>query len=223
MVTKRQSHAATRIYAFLLKFWRANRFKLFQNIIKPSSAQTLLDVGGYPWGWLSVPPCVKSITCLNIHPIDWNTAQSPQHNISVTVGDARHMHEVEDHKYDIVFSNSVIEHVGEWQDQQAFAREVRRVGGKLWVQTPARECPFEPHYLAPFIHWLPKHWQKRLIRWCTVYGWIQRPSSEDIADMVTSIRLLKKSEMMALFPDCELLVETLWGVFPKSYIAVRKD
>ena len=132
------------------------------------------------------------------------------------------MHEVEGNEYDIVFSNSVIEHVGEWQDQQAFAREVRRVGGKLWVQTPARECPFEPHYLAPFIHWLPKHWQKRLIRWCTVYGWIQRPSSEDIAEMVTSIRLLKKSEMMALFPDCELLVETLWGVFPKSYIAVRK-
>ena len=81
----------------------------------------------------------------------------------------------------------------------------------------------EPHYLAPFIHWFPKHWQKRLIRWCTVYGWIQRPSSEDIAEMVTSIRLLKKSEVKALFLDCELLVETLWGVFPKSYIAVRKD
>ena len=132
------------------------------------------------------------------------------------------MHELEDNKYDIVFSNSVIEHVGEWKDQQAFAREVRRVGGKLWVQTPARECPFEPHYLAPFIHWLPKHWQKRLIRWCTVYGWVQRPSPEDIAEMVTSIRLLTKSEVKALFPDCEILVETLWGVFPKSYIAVSK-
>jgi hypothetical protein len=29
--------------------------------------------------------------------------------------------------------------------------------------------------------------------------------------------------MKALFPDCEILVESLWGVFPKSYIAVRKD
>ena len=222
MVTKRQSHATTRVYALLFKIWRAKRFKLFQNIIKPSSAQTLLDVGGYPWGWLSFPPCVKGITCLNVHPVNWDSQQSPQHNISVAVGDARHMHELGDKEYAIVFSNSVIEHVGEWQDQQAFAREVRRVGGKLWVQTPARECPFEPHYLAPFIHWLPKQWQKRLIRWCTVYGWVQRPSPEDIAEMVTSIRLLTKSEVKALFPDCEILVETLWGLFPKSYIAVRK-
>ena len=211
------------IYGAIFKVWRFRRFQLFVERIRPSMETSVLDVGGYPGTWTTFPPYAKSITCLNIHPINWNTAQFPKHNISVTVGDARHMHEVEDHKYDIVFSNSVIEHVGEWQDQQAFAREVRRVGGKLWVQTPARECPFEPHYLAPFIHWLPKHWQKRLIRWCTVYGWIQRPSSENIAEMVTSIRLLKKSEMMALFPDCEILVESLWGVFPKSYIAVRKD
>ena len=137
MVTKRQSHAATRIYAFLSKFWRAKRFKLFQSIIKPSRAQTLLDVGGYPWGWLSFPPCVKSITCLNVHPVNWDSQTSPQHSISVTLGDARNMSQTRDKAYDIVFSNSVIEHVGEWKDQQAFAREVRRVGGKLWVQTPA--------------------------------------------------------------------------------------
>ena len=210
------------LYSSIFKVWRAKRFRLFLQVIQPSKQSSLLDVGGYPWGWLNFPPCVKSITCLNVHSIKWENDRSPQHNISVTVGDARRMHEVEDNKYDIVFSNSVIEHVGEWKDQQAFAREVRRVGGKLWVQTPARECPFEPHYLAPFIHWLPKDWQKRLIRWCTVYGWVQRPSPEDIAEMVTSIRLLTKSEVKALFPDCEILVETLWGVFPKSYIAVRK-
>ena len=210
------------IYNVIFKRWRSKRFQLFVETVHPSMETNVLDVGGYPGTWTIFPPYAKSITCLNIHPINWSTAQSPQHNISVTVGDARRMHEVEDNKYDIVFSNSVIEHVGEWKDQQAFAHEVRRVGGKLWVQTPARECPFEPHYLAPFIHWLPKHWQKRLIRWCTVYGWVQRPSPEDIAEMVTSIRLLTKSEVKALFPDCEILVETLWGVFPKSYIAVRE-
>ena len=91
----------------------------------------ILDVGGYPGTWTIFPPYAKSITRLNIHPVNWSTAQSPKHNISVTVGDARRMHEVEDNKYDIVFSNSVIEHVGEWKDQQAFAHEVRRVGGKL--------------------------------------------------------------------------------------------
>ncbi len=57
----------------------------------------------------------------------------------------------------VVFSNSVIEHVGTWEDQQAFAAEVRRVGRRLWV--PAYECPIEPHYLAPLVHYLPKEVQ----------------------------------------------------------------
>jgi hypothetical protein len=54
-----------------------------------------------------------------------------------------------DQEYDIAFSNSVIEHVGDWERQAAFASEIRRVGKNLWIQTPAKECPIEPHYLAP--------------------------------------------------------------------------
>ena len=56
-----------------------------------------------------------------------------------------------DKSYDIAFSNSVIEHVGSWERQQAFAKDIRRVGKAIWVQTPARECLIEPHYLAPFL------------------------------------------------------------------------
>jgi hypothetical protein len=132
------------------------------------------------------------------------------------------MPEIRDFDYDIVFSNSVIEHVGSWEDQQAFAREVRRVGKKVWVQTPAMECPIEPHYLAPFMHWLPKYIQRRLIRWCSVYGLVQRPSQKEVKQMVDSIRLISKAEMNELFPDCEILIERMFCIFPKSYIAVRK-
>jgi hypothetical protein len=132
------------------------------------------------------------------------------------------MEHISDKKYDVVFSNSVIEHVGSWSDQTDFAREVRRVGKKLWVQTPARECPFEPHYLAPFMHWLPKQLQKKLIRWCSVYGLLQHPSPAEVEQMVDSIRLLTKMEMQTLFPDCEVLEEKLLFFIPKSYIAVRE-
>ena len=41
--------------------------------------------------------------------------------------------------------------------------------------------------------------------------------------MVDQTRLLTKSEVRQLFPDCEIITErTLW-VIPKSYIAVRSD
>lgn len=210
------------LYSSIFKVWRAKRFRLFLQVIQPSKRSSLLDVGGYPWGWINFPPCVQSITCLNVHPINWDTARSPQHNISVSLGDARSMEEISNNEYDVVFSNSVIEHVGSWSDQEAFAREVRRVGRNLWVQTPARECPVEPHYLAPFMHWLPRKVQKRLIRWFSLYGLVQRPSPAEIEEMVESIRLLTKTEMQTLFPDCEVLTEQMFGVFPKSYIAFRK-
>jgi len=210
------------IYRELFKIWRAKRFQLFVSVMQPGKTTRVLDVGGYPGTWTVFPPRAQSITCLNVHPIDWETSRSPQHKISVALGDARDMSNINDKEYSIVFSNSVIEHVGDWNDQQEFAREVRRVGKSLWVQTPARECPLEPHYLVPFMHWLPRQLQKRLIRWCSIYGLIQRPSPAEVEEMVESIRLLTKGEMQALFPDCEVLVEKLFFLIPKSYIAVRK-
>jgi ubiquinone/menaquinone biosynthesis C-methylase UbiE len=126
-----------------------------------------------------------------------------------------------DGSYDMVFSNSVIEHVGTWEQQQAFAREARRVGRKLWIQTPAFECPVEPHYIAPFVHYLPRSVQKATLRWCTPWGWLQKPTKQQVNDAVDSTRLLSKREFRELFPDCEILTERLAGILPKSYIAIR--
>ncbi len=181
----------------------------------------LLDVGGYPWGWLNYAPEVKSIDCLNVHPVNWDSSRAPNHGISMFQGDACKMSEIFNEEYDIVFSNSVIEHVGSWNRQQAFAQEVRRVGKKLWVQTPAKECPIEPHYLAPFVHWLPKSIQRNCIRYFSVYGWVQKPTREEINNLVDEIRLLTIHEFSTLFPDCKIIVEKFLFLFPKSYIAVR--
>ena len=127
-----------------------------------------------------------------------------------------------DKSYDIGFSNSVIEHVGSWERQRQFASELRRVARDLWVQTPAYECPLEPHFMAPFIHYFPRPAQKKMARWCTLWGWIERPSREQINFMVETTRLLRKSEMKQLFPDCEILTERLLWIIPKSYIAIRR-
>ena len=127
-----------------------------------------------------------------------------------------------DGSYDIGFSNSVIEHVGSWERQQQFAAEIRRVAKAVWVQTPAYECPIEPHYLTPFIHYLPRSCQKKILRWGTVRGWIARPNQAEINEMVDTTRLLRKAEMSMLFPDCEIIVERLFWIMPKSYIAIRR-
>jgi Methyltransferase domain len=146
----------------------------------------------------------------------------PNHHFNPMIGNGCAL-SFPDQSYDIGFSNSVIEHVGSWENQQAFASEIRRVGKALWVQTPAKECPIEPHYIAPFVHWLPKGVQRRILRYFSPWGWIAKPTQEQIDEMVNTTRLITYSEMKGLFPDCEILVEKYLWIIPKSYIAVRKS
>lgn len=209
------------VYNQIFKVWRNRRFDLFVTVIKPSTTDILLDIGGYPEFWTSHPQPVKRIDSLNLHEVSWRSDQAPNHNIRTLVGNGCFL-AMADRCYDIGFSNSVIEHVGPWERQQQFASEMRRVAKALWIQTPAYECPIEPHYIAPFVHYFPHSMQKRLLRWCSVWGWVARPNREKIAELVDSTRLLRKSEMRALFPDCEIITERMLWVIPKSYIAIRR-
>jgi hypothetical protein len=209
------------IYRQTSRIWRARRFELFLRLIRPAPSDFLIDVGGYPGFWTSHPQPVKRIDTLNVHEVQWNNAQFPNHNLRTLVGDGCSL-KMPEQSYDIGFSNSVIEHVGSWERQRQFALEIRRVARALWVQTPAYECPIEPHYLTPLIHYLPHSWQKKLLRWCTVWGWLEHPDASRINEMVETTRLLRKSEMQWLFPDCEILTERLLWFIPKSYIALRR-
>lgn len=209
------------IYREIYKLWRAKRFSLFIKSFSPSQSDRLLDVGGNPSFWISQPPLVGSITSLNLDLVVWESQKFPQYNLKVIRGDGCHLF-MPDKSYDIAFSNSVIEHVGDWERQCAFAEEIRRVGNGVWVQTPARECPIEPHYLAPFVHWLPKSFQKRTLRYFTLRGLMERPTQQEIKEMVETTRLLTFEEMKILFPDCQIYIEPLIGFIPKSYVAIRK-
>src|SRR5947209_7919753 len=70
------------------------------------------------------------------------------------------------------------------------------------------------------LHAKPQHQNSRR-GW--VWGLFERPSGEQIDSMVDTTRLLTFSEMRELFRDCEIKVERLLWVFPKSYIAFRKS
>lgn len=70
----------------------------------------------------------------------------------------------------------------------------------MWIQTPNRWFPMEPHYLTPFVHWLPKTIRKRLVRNFTLWGLLTRPSRAAVADMVDEIALLSERDLRELFP-----------------------
>jgi hypothetical protein len=71
-------------------------------------------------------------------------------------GDARDLSRYPDRSFDIVFSNSVIGHVGGLSDQARAASEVRRVGRCYFVQTPNHGFPVDWRTMVPLFHFLPR-------------------------------------------------------------------
>jgi hypothetical protein len=179
--------------------------------LKVKQEDRVVDIGGTPpiWSYLTCRP--REIDIVNVYP----TLEVPQ-GFRYIRADARTL---QPNTYDVVFSNSVIEHVGGLKEQQEFALACRNAGRKVWVQTPAKCFPIEPHYLGLFVHWVPLSWRPWFARWFTLRGWLSKP--EEIRAMVKEIRLLNRRETSQLFPDCEILTERFLWVFPKSYIAVR--
>jgi hypothetical protein len=192
--------------------------RTFIQVLKPSDDSTILDCGGFPSTWMHFP-YRSNITTLNIQPAAF--VQTPDFPpIKTVVGDGCQL-DYGDASFEVVFSNSVIEHLSSFERQMAFACEARRVGRKLWIQTPAKEFFVEPHLLTPFVHFLPVSLQRRVIRRLTVWGIVTRPSPAQIEAFLKEVRLLSFAEMQQLFPDCEVRRETAGG-FTKSYVAVRQ-
>jgi hypothetical protein len=202
----------------IFKFTRPRRMRRFAAATALTDQTRVLDVGGTCVNWKFIPQR-PHVVLLNLDTSHADIGTSEQ--FEFVEGDARSL-SYPDGAFDVLFSNSLIEHLGTRNDQQAFATEVRRVGRRIWIQTPAKVFPIEPHYLTPFVHWLPKGLRKKLLRNFSVWGWLTRPSQEKVEAFVNEIRLLTHSEMQEFFPDCEIHTERflLW---PKAYVAVRRN
>jgi len=132
-------------------------------------------------------------------------------------GDARHMPQFGDDEFDVVFSNSVIEHLHTRANQQAMANEVQRIGRHHFVQTPNRYFPVEPHYLLPAFQFLPRPVQRTILT-KTALSRGTRMSPADAAAMLDEIRLLSADEFRALFPGSLIYCERIMGL-TKSFTA----
>lgn len=180
----------------------------FVAVFEPTSRTRIIDVGGAPYNWTLIPER-PLVVLVNRDPC---TAAEPGDGRQLAYGDGA---------FDIAYSNSVIEHVGDARDREAFAAEIRRVAPRYYVQTPNRWFIVEPHLLAAGIHYLPRRILRRLVRWCSVWGWVERPTQQRIDEVLASIHLLDRRELRALFPDAEIREER-WLGMTKSLIAVRR-
>ena len=202
-----------KVYRLFMARFRPRRMRAMARYFNITPDTTVLDVGGalYNWTLIDVRPRLTIVNLDDNHALD---------GVQFVKADARKL-PFADQSFDLVFSNSLLEHVGDFNDQLAAAREVRRVGRSYYVQTPNYWFPIEPHHLAPFIHWLPRWMHRHLARNFTLQGWINRPSQEQVAQMIGDIRLLTTREMKKLFPDADFINERFCGLV-KSLIVVNR-
>ena len=189
----------TRIAGPLAQRARAKRRRMYVDLMAPAASERVLDVGCGSVGLatLGVPGRVTGT----------DRADRPGYPGERFVqADARDL-PFADGEFDIAYSNSLIEHLPPG-DRAGVAAEMARVGRRLFVQTPNRWFPVEPHALLPLVHWLPRPLGRRL--------WRLGVTGEPFDD----IRLLDARELRRLFPGARIVRERV-GPLTKSLIAVR--
>jgi ubiquinone/menaquinone biosynthesis C-methylase UbiE len=205
--------------ADIMRRFRTRRMREFVDRFGVTQETRILDVGGTPATWL-LAGAQPRVTLLNMP----RGQERGKEGFTFVSGDGCRL-PFPDQSFEIVFSNSVIEHVGAPDRQRQFAREVQRVGRRYWVQTPNRWFPVEQHLLTPCVHWIPRNWQRAWVMKWTVWDLVERPSPDRreyyIQHYLDDIRLLSAAELAALFPDAEILRERKLG-WTKSLIAVKR-
>jgi hypothetical protein len=196
---------------------RAARWTCLYQTFPDLEQMSVIDLGGDPSTWVGSPIHPEHVHVVNIEPLpvdgpDW---------LEVDHGDACALPErIASRRCDLVFSNSVMEHVGGHERRLRFAEAVHQLAPAHWVQTPYRYFPMEPHWIAPGMQHLPVRVRAALAR-----RWpLAHVKSADLRDALTGVlwtELIDRSQMRYYFPDSTIRAER-WLGLTKSLIAVRK-
>lgn len=195
---------------------RGRRWEVFCDRFPGLQDMRVLDLGGDWQNWSSLTVRPLTVTTVNLGPqhpeVDW---------IQHVVADACHLSPaLLDGRFDLVYSNSLIEHVGGPYRRKELAQIIHGAAPLHWIQTPARSFPIEPHWLFPAFQFFPLSARARISR-AWPFGHIKTEGTFDEAiEDALGVDLLSSAEMRHLFPHSDLYHERFAGL-TKSVAAVR--
>jgi 2-polyprenyl-3-methyl-5-hydroxy-6-metoxy-1,4-benzoquinol methylase len=180
----------------------------------------ICDLGGSRHFWekvaLDIPP--GNITVFNISDSETQTvSDKTEDDIKVVLYDGNKI-PAANSEFDLLVCNSVLEHVPP-AARASLAAEMRRVAKHVFCQTPAYSFPIEPHFILPFVHWLPRKlgfWLAHVSPWRL----LSRPSPENIREYWWGTELLSEKEIRQLFPNARIGYERALGL-TKSYYVIQ--
>jgi hypothetical protein len=152
--------------------------------------------------------------------VNLQSLESSNPNIVVVQGDACDLPaEITSDRYDLVYSNSLLEHVGGHVQRQKLVDNVHRLADRHWIQTPYRYFPIEPHWVFPGFQWLPYEMRVRVsMKWNR--GHIRTYTRPDAEELVNEIDLVGIAQMRRYFPSSTIWYERFAGLI-KSLVAIK--
>ena len=194
---------------------RAKRWQHLVETFPLFSEMRVLDLGGTPQAWKLAPVMPRSVTTVNLQLFETDDS-----SITAVAGDACDLPgTILKERFDLVFSNSLLEHVGGHIQRQKLADSIHLLADRHWIQTPYRYFPIEPHWVFPGMQWLPYEARVRVsMHWRA--GHIKTVNRDEAEGQVDEIDLLGIAQMRRYFPDSTLWYERFAGLI-KSVVAIR--
>lgn len=206
-------------------YFRNRRFGFFRQFFDQISAGgtqsvKILDIGGTEDYWKSMGFELNNKTEIVLLNLYEKEVSHP--GFKSIKGDACNLEGIADKSFDLVFSNSVIEHLFTQENQIKMANEIQRVGKNYFIQTPNKYFPIEPHWVFPFFQFLPFGLQVFLTQHFNL-GHIPKTSDKEKAkEQVREVRLLSKKEFHSMFSGANIFLEKFFE-FTKSFIVYKVE
>jgi hypothetical protein len=195
---------------------RTRRWERFARTFTDINSMSVIDLGGTVDAWRRAPVRPASLHIVNLTPEDVETPgwvrldQADACNLPTHISSG---------SYDLVFSNSVIEHVGGHSQRQRFADAIHALANRHWIQTPYRYFPVEPHWLFPGFQFLPLSARAEISRhWPLAHSPVS--TREESIRQAMSVELISRTEMAFYFSDSAIWNERALGLV-KSLIAIK--
>lgn len=175
------------------KFNRGRKWKMFTKQFPFNNNTTLLDVGFNNIEYSEIDnylekvyPYPEKITALGVEAAELFKKNYPKVNAVIYDGD---YFPFPDQSFDIVWSNAVLEHVGNRNKQILFLKEIKRVGKTAFITTPNKYFPVEIHTRTAFLHFLP---QKLFYKYLNLIG--KRWATGDYMNLLSKHMIVKLLE-----------------------------
>lgn len=212
-----------------LRAWtRARRRRLFEGFLPAHRPLRIVDLGGTVPFWRSFglsPEHQLHVTLINNHANDDTAAGIADHTglIDDRNMDANCVTIDYLRAFDLIFSNSFLEHLSAREEQAALANKICASGRAYFIQIPNKNSPVDPHFpspLAPFFAIYPRKVQAFMLSHSKLGSGAKSRDFEDAMDRLRFYNPLGLDDMRALFPDAQFRTDRPAGV-PMSVIAWR--